>query len=143
MKSIQQDLSGALSAFLKSKGSALSESDVLASFEPPKEEKFGDLSTSIILRAAKELKTAPRSLGEEAAKILLPKTQEQISTITVDGPGFLNFTFSEKRIQSVLLEIHQAGVQFGPPGLRRAAGHARDGHAQDSADAGPQIHQAR
>lgn len=113
--SLKAELSAALAAFLKSKGSLVPEADVEGSFEPPREEKFGDLSTSVVLRASKELKQNPRALGEEAAKALLAKAGPRVSRITVDGPGFLNIAFAPAEIGSVLSEIHKQGASFGKP----------------------------
>lgn len=118
MTSVRNELAAALAAFLKSKGSSLSIQDIEASFEPPREARFGDLSTNVVLRAAKELKTAPRVLGDEAAARLSAAVSARISRVTVDGPGFLNFTYSPAEVASLLSEIHRLGASFGKPNVR-------------------------
>ena len=91
-----------------------------ASFEVPREEKFGDLSTNLAMRLAKEAKKAPRAIAEEKVKELtasLPRSPlaGRISKITVEGPGFINFYFSDDEVRAVLEEIRAKKSSFGKP----------------------------
>lgn len=90
------------------------------SFEVPKEEKFGDLSSNVILKVAKERKVAPRVLAEKVLGRLEQLVQnsslkDRISKITAEGPGFLNFHYSNQEISSVILRIKEEGTNFGKP----------------------------
>ena len=94
------------------------------SFEVPREEKFGDLSTNIALRVAKDLKKSPRALAEEFAKRLetlleLPELKDRVSKITVEGPGFVNFYFTLKEIASNLIFVEERKEAFGKPSLAK------------------------
>lgn len=94
--------------------------DIASSFEAPREEKFGDLSTNIVFRLAKEMKRPPRPLAEEVQKSLETLVRrgtlkDRISKISVEGPGFINFYYSNKEIANVLLKIKKEGKDFGKP----------------------------
>ena len=94
-----------------------------ASLEPPKEKKFGDLSTSIILRLAKEAKKAPRPMADEVAKELTrtlaaSSVASRVTKVSVEGPGFLNFYYSHEEMTNVLLEIHVKKNAFGRPDIQ-------------------------
>ena len=93
------------------------------SFEIPREEKFGDLSSTVVLRLAKEARKAPRILAEEIVKRLnetLPKSalSGRVQKISVEGPGFVNFYFSNEEIAAILLEIASKKEDFGKPRLK-------------------------
>ena len=51
-------------------GDSLSPEELEFYFEVPREEKFGDLTTHVVLKLAKEKKRPPRPLAEELAKHL-------------------------------------------------------------------------
>ena len=61
MKPLKEELTALLLAALKEESPA---ADIVSSFETPREEKFGDLSTHIVLRLAKEMKRPPRPMAE-------------------------------------------------------------------------------
>ena len=121
MKPVKEELTALLLAALKM---ALKEEspavDIASSFETPREEKFGDLSTHIVLRLAKEMKRPPRPMAEEVQKSLEKLVQggslkDRISKISVEGPGFINFYYSKREIANVLLKIKKEGKDFGRP----------------------------
>ncbi len=90
------------------------------SFEVPRDEKFGDLSTNIALRLAKELKKSPRALAEEIQKklekiLLAAEFKNRISKVTVEGPGFINFYFSQEEITFNLVLVEEKKELFGKP----------------------------
>jgi len=90
------------------------------SFELPREERFGDISTTVILRLAKERKTNPKALAEETAKrleALIKKSalKDRIEKIAVEGPGYINFYYSPRQIAEIILKIKDEGAKFGKP----------------------------
>src|SRR5438105_2436175 len=98
---LKRELSRLLLAALKPYGASISLEELEASFAPPKEEKFGDLSTHAVLKIAKEMKKPPRALAETLLAELrkaLPASglHDRVAKIEVEGPGFLNFYHSQK-----------------------------------------------
>ena len=107
--SLKEQLSALLSETLSGYADA-SRFDVDSSFEIPREEKFGDLSSNLILKLAKDLKKPPRPLAEEFSAKLKEKLQKsaaagRIEKIAVEGPGFLHFYYSAAEIISVVPRI--------------------------------------
>lgn len=119
MTPIRQELAAFIQATLKNLGHETSEADVIASIEVPTEEKFGDLTTNIILKLAKTAKTNPRALAEKfKAEFEMTSGnsfKSRIDKIVVEGPGFVNFYYSNLEISSVLFKIHEEGEKFGKP----------------------------
>ena len=64
MQSLKKDLSLLFTKTLEAHAVSVPAAEVEASFQSPKEEKFGDLSTHLVLKVAKELKKPPRALAE-------------------------------------------------------------------------------
>ncbi len=97
--------------------------DILASFETPKEEKFGELSTNYFLKAAKLAKKSPRALADELVgqmQTALPGSAlaGRLSKFSVEGPGFINFYFSASETAQVVARIIKDGPQFGKPQVK-------------------------
>jgi arginyl-tRNA synthetase len=69
------------------------------------EEQFGDYSTNAALQLSKQLGKNPREIGEALAEKLRSDLAEQISEITVAGPGFINLKLNDQTlIQSLATE---------------------------------------
>jgi arginyl-tRNA synthetase len=64
-------------------------------FELPKQREFGDLSTNIAMHWAKAAKKPPRVIADAIVKNI-EDPEGILSRIDIAGPGFLNFTFSQK-----------------------------------------------
>jgi arginyl-tRNA synthetase len=79
--------------------------------EYPKEEKFGDTSTSIALESAKVLRRSPLETGgiikEYAEKY------PEIEKVEIVKPGFINFTFSFSALAGALPDILVKGKDYG------------------------------
>jgi arginyl-tRNA synthetase len=91
-------------------------------YEVPREEKFGDLSTAIVLKLAREAKKNPRALADDLLKRLtqsLPKSSlaGRLARVSVEGPGFINFYFSTQEISQVISHIYEQREHFGKPAL--------------------------
>lgn len=88
------------------------QNQVEISFEKPKIESHGDLSTNLALLAAKELKTKPRELAQRIVESL--KLDESlVEKVEVAGPGFINFRFTNKYFVSSIAEVLNKGDDFG------------------------------
>jgi arginyl-tRNA synthetase len=86
--------------------------------ESPKGGKNGDFAAAHALSAAKRLGKKPRELAEElAANIELGGTY--FESVSVAGPGFLNFTLSDKWYAEVLTAIESEGDGYGGSDIGR------------------------
>ncbi|NTW62580.1 MAG: arginine--tRNA ligase [Chlorobiaceae bacterium] len=82
-------------------------SDKPVLIERPSDKKFGDYSTNIAFLIARESRRNPKEFAEELiAHLSFP--QDTIKSITVAGPGFINFfltsTFIMQSVEQILLE---------------------------------------
>ncbi len=82
------------------------------SFEKPKAESHGDLSTNFALLAAKELKMKPRDVAMKVVAVL-ETDPDLVEKTEVAGPGFINFKFTDKYFLSFVDRVLDAGENFG------------------------------
>ena len=116
--SLKSQLSPLLEAALKSVLGADPSFAVDSCYEIPKEEKFGDLSSHVVFRAAKEFKKNPKLLADAFLKAFEPLLNKstlakRISKVVVEGPGFLNFYYSPEELAKVLTKIHHSPQSYG------------------------------
>jgi len=78
---------------------------------PPQEFNF-DLSTNIALVLAKKAKQSPVKLASSLKKII-QENVDDFSEINIAGPGFINFKFSTKMYQKLIIKILEAGNKYG------------------------------
>ena len=81
--------------------------------ERPKRPEHGDYASNVALALAKQVGKPPRVIGEAIAKHLRAIGDANLAEVTVAGPGFLNLRFSDAFWQRRLLDIRQAGRQWG------------------------------
>jgi arginyl-tRNA synthetase len=79
--------------------------------EPPRDISHGDLATNAAMVLAKPAGTNPRALAE-ALKAELEKVDE-ITAVTVAGPGFINLTLSDEAWRGEVAAITAAGDDYG------------------------------
>ncbi|PKL52169.1 MAG: arginine--tRNA ligase [Nitrospira bacterium HGW-Nitrospira-1] len=75
----------------------------LIEIEIPKEEAFGDASTPLAMQLSKLLKKAPRKIAEDVINSI--ENKSLFRKIDIAGPGFINFTFTDKYLQSLLQNL--------------------------------------
>ncbi|KAA3618017.1 MAG: arginine--tRNA ligase [Calditrichaeota bacterium] len=80
--------------------------------EKPRQEAWGDFATTVALGLAKSLRTAPRVIADKIVENIKDEAH-LLDKITVDGPGFINFTLSKSHWQSSVREIIGAGEKHG------------------------------
>lgn len=81
---------------------------------PPSNPAFGDLSSPVCLRLAKELRQAPMVIAAKVAEELRAGDIELVSDITVTSPGYVNFVLDFSRYAKDLLSVIAAEKQnFG------------------------------
>jgi len=97
----------------------LIEAAKLADFTPdkvlitsPKDERFGDLSSSMALSLAKTAKKPPLEIADLIIEHF-DKSDDFIAEIFTSPPGFINFTIHSSYYQSLVKEILKSGDSFG------------------------------
>ena len=116
MSEINDKLINLIKEALKSKFN-LENKDNLIMIETPKEKKFGDYSTNIAMRLAKELHDNPfniaTSLKEELEK------DELVKQVDVIRPGFINFFIKEDSLSKVIKNVITLDKNFGRSDLNK------------------------
>ena len=88
-------------------------SDVVVSLEHPAELTHGDYATNVAMSAAKTAGKNPRVLAEEIVAKLKEINDEDVSQISIAGPGFINFKLSPTYFSKALSESLKKGDAFG------------------------------
>jgi len=71
---------------------------------------FGDISCQAAMRLAGIVKDNPRSIAGRINEAL-EGSIEGISSISIDGPGFINFRFSDDYLASIAFNLASCGLQ--------------------------------
>ncbi|MFC3162712.1 arginine--tRNA ligase [Ciceribacter thiooxidans] len=79
--------------------------------EPPRDASHGDAATNAAMVLSKPLSTNPRALAEIICEKL--KEDEDISEVSVAGPGFINIRLSTAYWQRLLSAMIAEGTDFG------------------------------
>ncbi|MBI5129757.1 MAG: arginine--tRNA ligase [Rhodopseudomonas palustris] len=79
--------------------------------EPPKDASHGDMATNVAMVLAKDAKAKPRDLAEKVAEKL--RTEQQIDTVAIAGPGFINLTLKPAVWAQALRAVLDAGDGYG------------------------------
>ena len=80
--------------------------------EKPKEEKFGDFSTSLAMGLSKSEKRKPYEVAEILSRHL-QSSEEYIASVTIAGPGFLNLIMKPIFFLERLVKVVEQGDQYG------------------------------
>lgn len=81
-------------------------------FDVPKNETHGDLSSNISLILAKKLKRNPKEIAQEIINNL-ELNSSSISKVEIAGAGFINFFFSQNFISAIVSKIIERKDEFG------------------------------
>jgi arginyl-tRNA synthetase len=81
-------------------------------FEKPRVEAHGDLTTNVAMLLAKPLRKNPRELAQELVNALQLES-DLVSDVEIAGPGFINFRFTEKFFNRQVERILREGDRFG------------------------------
>ncbi|MGH9265003.1 MAG: arginine--tRNA ligase [Acidimicrobiales bacterium] len=82
--------------------------------------ELGDWSSSVALAAAKASGRKPRELADAVAERLMSDPPPYVSSVSVAGPGFVNFRLHDRWLHDVLHEVIDQGVEGY---ARHDAGH--------------------
>jgi arginyl-tRNA synthetase len=81
-------------------------------FEKPRVEAHGDLTTNLAMLLGKALGKNPRAIAQELVNVLKVEP-EFVSGVEIAGPGFINFRFTERFFNNELRTILGQGDTFG------------------------------
>ena len=81
-------------------------------FEKPKDEAHGDITTNIAMLLAKLVKKNPRTVAQEIIT-KLEVEQKYISKVEIAGPGFINFYFLDEFFTAQIGDILKQAESFG------------------------------
>lgn len=81
--------------------------------EPPRDASHGDLSCNAAMVLSKALKSNPRAIAEKLVAEF--DGDEQVLSIGIAGPGFINFTLTPEVWQSVIADANEQGGDYGRP----------------------------
>ena len=90
---------------------SLGPGDLEPQLERARDAKHGDFTTNIALRIAKKLGKPPRDFAAELVAEL--PDSELVSSTTIAGPGFVNFTLAQAAYESELRLILEQGDRYG------------------------------
>ncbi len=79
--------------------------------EPPREAAHGDVSTNAAMVMAKQAGAKPRALADMLAERL--ETHTDVERVQVAGPGFVNLWLAETFWHGRLVDILEAGADYG------------------------------
>lgn len=80
--------------------------------EVPKKREQGDFSTNIAMQLTKVLKDNPRNIAEKIVEVLSKNTNE-IKTIEIAGPGFINIYLNDEYVFSGISNVTKQGENYG------------------------------
>ncbi len=83
----------------------------LCKVEYPREEKFGDTSSSIALESARILRRSPMETGAVIREYA--EKHPDVEKVDIVKPGFINFTFSFGAFAAALPAILEEGEEYG------------------------------
>ena len=86
--------------------------DVDVRLDQPRDPSHGDLATTVALTLAKELGRPPLAIAEEIAS-RIDTERFAIESVSVAGPGFLNFKLNSGQVASGIVDIIAADDDYG------------------------------
>lgn len=81
-------------------------------FEVPKDSNFGDYSTNIAMRLAKQLRKKPLLIAQDIIN-RLNLDELHLTKCEVAGAGFINFFFDEDYLSQIVFSINKLGQDYG------------------------------
>jgi arginyl-tRNA synthetase len=85
---------------------------VRVTFEKPRLEAHGDITTNVALLLAKSVGKNPRAVAQEIVSAM-HIDPESVAKVEIAGPGFINFRFTERFFTQQLRTVLTQGSDFG------------------------------
>lgn len=79
--------------------------------EPPRDPSHGDLATNAAMVLTKEAGVPPRRLAEALVELL--QNDKDVLSVSIAGPGFINFSLAPHVFEGVLQSVVDQGRYFG------------------------------
>ncbi len=86
--------------------------DVDVSFSMPNNSAHGDFSTNAAMLLTRKLKKNPREISEQIINNL-SYDSDVLENISIAGPGFINFKFTQKFVAKIVAEVNREKENFG------------------------------
>ncbi len=83
--------------------------------ETPRDPDHGDAATNVAMLLAKPLRKNPRKIAEELVETIQTDAKK-VSEISIAGPGFINFRFSNEYLADALKDLIDQKEDFGKTG---------------------------
>ncbi len=80
--------------------------------EKPKQDNFGDVATTAAMTLARLAKKAPRAIAQDIIDHF-EIDPFYVEKIEIAGPGFINFYLAPSCLQKMVLDILEAGAEYG------------------------------
>ena len=81
--------------------------------ERPRQASHGDYSSSAALQLAKPRKVNPRELAQSLSQSIRAFLGPGIATLSIEGPGFINFRLEKSTKTDVIRKALEAGTAYG------------------------------
>jgi len=89
------------------------DTDAEIELEHPAELEHGDYASNVAMKIAGSQEMNPRELADKIVKKLQENLPEEIDSVTVAGPGFMNFHLSPDFFSESIVRIQEQGNTFG------------------------------
>lgn len=106
---MKEALEKAIQTALKS----LDIADPIFKLEYPENNEHGDFSCNAAMVYAKHLKVAPKALAEKIVEAFGKVSPGFIQSVSVAGPGFINFKIKEQIFAQEIVNIVAGGAEYG------------------------------
>lgn len=81
--------------------------------ERPQDMTHGDYATNIVLVLSKQVGTSPLELAERIVVCIEKKNRKEIESVSIAGPGFINFRITSAVFERELLEVINQKDSYG------------------------------
>ncbi len=85
----------------------------IVNLEHPEDNAFGDFSSSVALAYSKQLKISPKELAGEIIEDLKSQNIDEVKSIEIAGPGFINFKLKDSYFTSEIVNFSKKGENVG------------------------------
>ena len=85
----------------------------IVNIEHPEDNTFGDFSSNVSLIYSKQLKVNSKELAEKIIVELKKDFENEVKSIEIAGPGFINIKMKEDYFYKAIIDINNLGADVG------------------------------